>query len=106
MKKIKLNFTVRIFNALVKVRIGNIEKLSKKYEPVLIPPYVAFHQAYDTHDLICFDKNRWEEDLVHECVDLAFSILRSRGIYNCRETEEVFTYLIDFLINYIKDNIE
>jgi hypothetical protein len=49
-----------------------------------------------------FDKNPDNGLIAHECFHAVYSILSNKGIQLSQETEEVYAYLLQFLINKIK----
>ena len=48
-----------------------------------------------------FDKNPDAGLIAHECFHAVYSILESKKIPLCYETEEVYAYLIQYLVNKI-----
>lgn len=101
--KQKLNFRIPIFDQKVKVRVGNINKLIKKYDVNIIPPVVAFYDIYKGCHLIGLPKN-WENYLLHEVGHCAWSVVRTFD-GKPEEHEEVIMYLQEYLFNYIKENL-
>jgi hypothetical protein len=99
----KLNFIIPIFNQKVKVRVGNINKIIKKYDINILSPVMAFYDVRDGCHFIALPKD-WEKYLSHECGHCAWGIVRTIES-KIKDSEELIMYLQDYLIDYIKENL-
>ena len=99
----KLNFRIPIFNQKVKVRVGDLSKIVKKYKINIDLPYKAFYTVQKGCHFIVLPED-WETYLIHECGHCSWNVIRTYGS-EIKHSEEEVMYIQDYLINYIKENL-
>lgn len=99
----KLNFRIPIFNQKVKVRVGKLKKIVKKYKIDIEPPYQAFYYVVGDCHFIALPEN-YEDYLIHECGHCSWHIVRTIGA-EIVHSEEFILYLQEWLVEYIKENL-
>ena len=109
MSKVKpqLQFRVPIFCSKVRVFLtDDVFKIAQQLDVEITPPCQAFEFTDESTVNIVLPQDRWQDYLIHECVHATWSTLACCNIEVCRETEEVFAYLFEYLVDYIKDKLE
>jgi hypothetical protein len=99
----ELNFRLPIFDQKVKVRVGDLNKIIKKYKIKIDPPYSAFYDVYEGCHLIVLPED-WQNYVLHETGHCAWGIVRTFG-GTVEDSEEVIMYLHEYLFKYIKENL-
>lgn len=102
----KLDFDVPLFNRHICVFIGTSQQFDKKYKSLKsAPTRVGQCWSFATGDqLIWFNSHHNRitiTTITHEIFHAVCGILRDIGISLTNESEEIFSYLNDYILEYI-----